>query len=83
MSVLKYIESAKVSDVKRTNTPKSGQTISGYGGKIPTANMIKYDARWHRVYVMLYSNSGTAYIIKNGENLIIDVDTYCRIQDSK
>lgn len=42
-------------------------TRSGYGRKIPTSTMIKYNNRWHRMYCCIYSNSGTTYIIKNKE----------------
>lgn len=37
-------------------------TASGYGSKIPTDKMVKYNGRWRRVYVRIFGNSGTAYI---------------------
>ncbi len=39
---------------------------SGYGSKIPTGTMLRIAKRWHRVYVVCWSNSGTAYIVKGG-----------------
>lgn len=66
---------ALMSGVKRTPAPRSGQTVSGYGGKIPTDAMIRYAGRWHRVYVMIWSNSGTAYILRGGAVLLLDLDT--------
>lgn len=39
-------------------------TSSGYGAKIPTRHMIKWDGKWRRVYCIIYSNSGTLYIGK-------------------
>lgn len=48
--------------VKQTDAPRSGQTRSGYGGRIPTSFMIQWRGVWHRVYCMIYSNSGTLYV---------------------
>lgn len=77
-----YTDSAKVSEVKKTALPNKGQTVGGYGSRVPSFAMIKYDGYWHRVLVMIYSNAGTAYIVKNGKRLIIDTDTEFRIQDA-
>jgi len=46
-------------------------TASGYGKKIPTSYMIKYNNRWHRVYSCIFSNSGTNYIIVKGERITV------------
>ena len=56
------------------------QTASGYGSKLTTRYCILYRGangrrRWRRVYVSLWSNVGTAFIIDNGKRLIIDTDT--------
>lgn len=37
-------------------------TASGYGAAIPSPRMVKFNGRWRRVYVRIFSNSGTAYI---------------------
>lgn len=37
-------------------------TASGYGKRIPTTTMVKFEGKWRRVYMCQYSNSGTAYI---------------------
>lgn len=37
-------------------------TASGYGLRIPSPLMVKFNGKWRRVYVCIYSNSGTAYI---------------------
>ena len=47
-------------------------TASGYGSKIPTIKMIKYNNRMYRVYCHIYSNAGTCYVIIKGEKVIID-----------
>lgn len=39
-------------------------TATGYGSRIPTAYMVKYQGRWRRVYCFIFSNSGTLYIGK-------------------
>jgi len=46
-------------------------TASGYGSKIPTVLMVKHHNRMKRVYLMIYSNSGTCYILDHGKRLII------------
>jgi hypothetical protein len=49
-------------EVKRTETPRHGQTQSGYGKRLPTPYLVKFNGRWRRVYVAQYGNAGTAYI---------------------
>ena len=78
MSV-KYTDPESVVEVKVTEFPRSGQTASGYGRKIPTRHMVKVGTRWHRVYVMCYGNAGSAYIVKGGETLFLDTDTEHRL----
>jgi hypothetical protein len=39
-------------------------TASGYGKRIPTRHMVRYQGRWRRVYICCFSNAGTAYIGK-------------------
>lgn len=50
------------------------QTGTGYGGKLSTSKMIKINGRWHRIYVMCYSNSGSAYVLVKGEIIFIRED---------
>ena len=46
-------------------------TASGYGEKIPTTKMVKLGTRWHRVYCMIYGNSGTLWIqTKDGRYIV-------------
>lgn len=44
-------------------------TATGYGSKIPTIYMVKFNNRWHRVYVAIFSNAGTSYILVDGERV--------------
>lgn len=48
-------------------------TATGYGKRIPTPYMIKYRGKLRRVYCMIYSNSGTLYIGKLSDNLIVNI----------
>ena len=75
MTTLIYTDHGAVTAHKTTDAPRSGQTVSGYGGKIPTRYMVKYAGRWHRVYAMQYGNSGSAYILKGGQVHHLDTDT--------
>ena len=43
------------------------ETASGYGSKLRTARMVRLpDGRTRRVYLTIYSNSGTAWIELDG-----------------
>lgn len=49
-------------------------TASGYGKRIPTRHMVKFNGKWRRVYCHIFSNRGTLYIGKLdhvGERLIV------------
>jgi len=48
------------------------QTPSGYGRKLNSGRSIHFNGRLHRIYVICFSNSGTAYIISKGRKIIID-----------
>ena len=37
-------------------------TASGYGKRIPTRYMVRFNGKWRRVYCVIYSNIGTCYI---------------------
>lgn len=50
-------------------------TGSGYGSRIPTQYMVKYNRKWRRVYCIIYSNSGTLFIGKK-YNPELTVDFY-------
>lgn len=63
-------------EVRTTDVPRSGQTQSGYGKRLPTQYMIKRGTRWHRVYCVCYSNIGTLYIRTKDVTQGIVVDIY-------
>ena len=64
-----YIEKTDIIDVKTTVLPARGQTVSGYGDRLPTRFLIKLrqDNRWHRVSVSCYSNAGFVYVMIDRE----------------
>lgn len=72
---MQYTDPELVTARRVTATPAYGRNADGYGSKMPTCHMIEYDGRWRRVYVMCYSNSGTAYIVAGGTTLVLDTDT--------
>lgn len=52
-------------------------TKSGFGNKIPTAYMVKFNNRWQRVYCCQHSNSRTLYIgkfFKSSEIILVTID---------
>jgi hypothetical protein len=52
--------------------PRSGQTRSGYGSKMPTRHKVRvFDQRWRRVYMVQKGNAGTAFIIHKGERFAV------------
>lgn len=64
----------KIIEQKRTEIPRSGQTVSGYGSRLATSRLVKLSdsPKWYRVYVICYSNSGSAYIRRNGKRVFIN-----------
>jgi hypothetical protein len=49
------------------------QTASGYGKRLTSRRCIKLpDGRIRRVYVTIYSNAGTAWIVLDGKMWVVD-----------
>lgn len=48
-------------------------TSTGYGKRIPTTYMVKYNNKWRRVYCCVYSNIGKLYIGKISDGLVVTV----------
>lgn len=55
-------------------TPFKGRTQSGYGKGVPTQYMIKYNNRWSRVKITIFSNSGTPWALVNGVRCVVRID---------
>jgi hypothetical protein len=51
---------------KESPAPRSGQTVSGYGARIPAPYLVQWAGRWRRVYVAQWGNAGSAYLGKPG-----------------
>ena len=51
------------------------QTASGYGRKLTSSRMLRFDndprGRWRRVYITIFSNSGTAWIVYQGQKYVV------------
>lgn len=77
-----YTDPAAVTGVKTTATPRSGQTVSGHGGAIPTRHMVRYLGTWRRVYAMAYGNGATPYVKVHGAAVVLDITTQAKIQES-
>lgn len=76
---IRYAADELVTGLRITDTPRH-RSATGYGRKIPTAYMLQYEGRWHRVYMMQYGNSGSAYLLKYGEVLFLEIETEYRIE---
>lgn len=47
------------------------KTASGYGKKIETRHKVNYLGRDRRVYVDVFGNAGSAYVIVKGEKITV------------
>lgn len=66
-----YLDETRVTDKRQTKAPLN-RSRSGYGNKIPSTWMLKLDGkRWHRVYIICFSNAGSAYILVKDERLFL------------
>lgn len=76
---LRYLDNALIAGMKTTTAPRNPST-SGYGPKIPTRYMLKLKGRWHRVYMMQYSNSGSSYVNLAGHDMLLTSDAEHALQ---
>lgn len=66
-----YLDTKQVIGKRQTKAPLN-RSRSGYGSKLPTSWELQLqDKRWRRVYVIQYSNAGSAYILVKGEKLFL------------
>lgn len=69
--MITYLDASTVIAKRQTKTPHN-RSRSGYGSKLPTSWQIQLqDKRWRRVYVICFSNSGSAYICTKAGNLFL------------
>jgi len=70
-SKVEYLDPSLVIDRKQSEPPLN-RSRTGYGGKIGSSWELKLiDNKWHRVYIMQWSNAGTAYIMFRGRRLLL------------
>lgn len=66
-----YLDPTTVLAVERTKTPRC-PSRDGYGSKLPTSYLVMLsDRRWRRIYVICFSNSGSAYVRVGGKCLYL------------
>lgn len=65
-----YLSDISPSDLREDAIAPRNPYRTGYGRKIPTGRMIRWNGKWRRIYVCCFSNSGTAYIADKDGNWI-------------
>lgn len=66
-----YLDPARVTS-KRLTEPPHNRSRTGYGSRIPSSWLLRLDGkRWYRVYIVCWSNSGSAYVVSRGERLFL------------
>ena len=69
--MLVYLDPSRVTASRQTEAPLH-RSRTGYGAKLPTSWLLQLDGkRWHRVYVVCWSNSGSAYVCSKGASLFL------------
>ena len=61
-------------NVRRSDAPRSGQTVSGYGARMPLSREVRHNGRWHRVYIAQYANAGSAFISSKDGDFLVEID---------
>jgi hypothetical protein len=66
-------DDTEIKDAKLLWWQKQGlqQTATGYGSKLTTTKLAKYNGRFYRVYCMIYGNIGSCYIMTKGQRLFL------------
>lgn len=84
MSAVEYLQPDAVTAVLVDETARPNPYASGYGRKIPTPYRLRMtDNRVRRVYVMCWSNSGSAYVTVAGRTLFLSTDVEYMLQDAR
>lgn len=48
------------------------QTASGYGSKLNSGMKIRFNGKLYRIYVTIWSNSGSSWFITKGRRIYVD-----------
>jgi len=68
---IQYLNPADVIEKRQSEAPRN-RRADGYGNKIATSWELRLkDKRWRRVYVICWSNSGSAYVLVHGDLLFL------------
>lgn len=51
-------------------------TATGYGSKLPTRYMVRFNNRWYRVYSVCYSNVSTEYVLIDGGRVKVTIHNF-------
>lgn len=79
---VKYAEDVyETIESKQDNCRPYGQGTDGYGRKIATPYLVRFDGKgpWRRVYCCCISNSGTVYVVVKGEWICFRDDENLRL----
>jgi hypothetical protein len=78
--MITYTDPSLVSEVIVDDAaPRYGAGADGYGRKVPTRYRLRYAGRVRRVYMAVFGNAGSAYVVVGGEDRVLDTDTEHRI----
>lgn len=71
VQAITYLDSTRVTATRQTEPPRN-RSRTGYGSKLPSSWMLQLDnKRWHRVYIVCWSNAGSAYVVESGARLFL------------
>lgn len=83
MASVTYLEHARVMGLRVDAETPRNPYANGYGSRIPTRYMLKLGKRWHRVYVVQWSNAGSAYVLERGARLFLSIETQSALEDAR
>lgn len=67
MANVEYVPDDLAITFRETVAPRSGQTLSGYGRKLPTRHMVRIAGEpERRVYAICYANAASFYVLRAG-----------------
>jgi len=69
--MIKYLDEIAHRWVALKRNAPPNRSVTGYGLKIPSPCMIQIGNRARRVYTMIFSNSGSSYIVIGGERVFL------------
>ena len=77
---IKYLEDLDILDIEVTAKPLNN-SVSGYGGKIPTEYLLHIGKRSYRVYAICWSNAASFYVTINNERLFLALKSLHKLED--